>query len=109
MKQWLSDRVEFMDSIFAQRPEMYVDGELLGTAPGAIVSAGQPIELTSPEIPFYDDTILVNGTPGEATGTYFVPGDDTLGTSWTEIGFDDASWQVGSLGYGYARCPVFRT
>ncbi|MCA9265781.1 MAG: CotH kinase family protein, partial [Planctomycetales bacterium] len=39
--------------------------------------------------------------PAESVGTYFVPGDNSLGTSWTEVGFDDASWTTGESAYGY--------
>ena len=73
-----------MDSIFAQRPEVYVDGELLGTALRSDRQRWSADRVDVTDDPLLStDTVLINGTPGETTGTYFVPGDDTLGTSWT--------------------------
>ena len=33
--------------------------------------------------------------------TAFVPSDDSLGTTWTGLGFDDAAWPAGTTGVGY--------
>ncbi|MGB2806290.1 MAG: lamin tail domain-containing protein [Sedimentisphaerales bacterium] len=41
--------------------------------------------------------------PTGATASYYVPesGDAGLGTSWTEIGFDDSVWDTGETGLGF--------
>lgn len=44
---------------------------------------------------------LIDGGVGQATATYFVPTDNSLGTSWTGTGFDDDSWSSGTAGFGY--------
>ncbi len=36
-----------------------------------------------------------------ATGKYFVPTNNGLGTSWTTAGFDDSGWTNATLGIGY--------
>ncbi|MHC4557334.1 MAG: lamin tail domain-containing protein [Planctomycetota bacterium] len=44
------------------------------------------------------DTVLVpEYTPAKA----LVPGDGTLGVSWTQVQFDDSSWKSGMTGVGY--------
>jgi hypothetical protein len=101
LKQWLKDRAFFMDSNFAQRAQLKVKDQVLGTAKGAQVSVGEEVEILPPQLEFYTDTVLLDGTPGAVTGKYFIPGDDSLGTTWTETGFDDAAWSSGPLGYGY--------
>jgi len=47
---------------------------------------------------------LISGTPGVIECSYFIPSDDSLGTSWTEIEFSD-SWDTGYTGVGYERSP----
>ncbi len=47
--------------------------------------------------------VLLSGVPGDAVGTYFVPTDNSLGTSWTAPGFDDAGWIEGPTGVGFER------
>ena len=44
------------------------------------------------------ETVLI----GEhVPATAFIPTDDSLGLTWTEVDFDDSSWQVGQTGVGY--------
>jgi len=38
---------------------------------------------------------------GDASAKLFFPADDALGTSWTEVGFDDAAWTEATAGVGY--------
>ncbi|MCA9213723.1 MAG: lamin tail domain-containing protein, partial [Planctomycetales bacterium] len=45
-----------------------------------------------------DFTVLVEQN---AVGKYFVPNDDSLGTTWTSVDFDDAAWQEGQAGFGF--------
>ncbi|NQT82999.1 lamin tail domain-containing protein, partial [bacterium] len=42
-------------------------------------------------------TLLDTGAPAHA----LIPADDSLGLSWTEVGFDHASWLSGTTGVGY--------
>ena len=43
-----------------------------------------------------------------APAKLFVPQDDTLGTSWTTVGFDDAGWTSATAGIGYQlKVPGF--
>lgn len=44
------------------------------------------------------DTVLV---PEYAPAKALVPGDGTLGASWTQVQFDDSSWKSGATGVGY--------
>ena len=39
-------------------------------------------------------------SPGDPA-TAFVPIDDSLGTDWTELGFNDSTWTGGTLGVGF--------
>ncbi len=44
--------------------------------------------------------------PMEAPKRAFVPRDGSLGTSWTQIGFDDNQWLAGTSGVGYEEQPA---
>ena len=46
---------------------------------------------------------LISGTVGATTGAYFVPKDESLGRSWTGLGFNDGGWASGPLGIGVER------
>ena len=52
-----------------------------------------------------DLPVILSGEPGSAIGTYFVPTDDSLGTTWTTLDFDDTSWKSGPTGIGYENTP----
>ncbi|MCA9169081.1 MAG: CotH kinase family protein, partial [Planctomycetales bacterium] len=43
--------------------------------------------------------------PEFTAASYFVPGDDVLGTSWTNPMFDDSQWTVGDTGLGFEDTP----
>ncbi len=47
------------------------------------------------------DTVLL--LEPVSTATSFVPANDSLGTSWTEVGFDDTIWQSGTTAVGYEQ------
>ena len=47
-----------------------------------------------------DTEVFVDGA---STASAFVPTDGSLGTSWTEVGFDDSSWATGTQGIGYEQ------
>ncbi|MFC1757565.1 lamin tail domain-containing protein [Planctomycetota bacterium] len=44
-------------------------------------------------------TLMGSGVPVTA----MIPTDGSLGLTWTEVGFDDASWTTGTTGVGYER------
>jgi hypothetical protein len=44
-----------------------------------------------------------------ATATYFCPTNNSLGTTWTQPGFNDSSWSSGPTGLGYGVVPGFAT
>ena len=46
-------------------------------------------------------TEFFSSEPGETPVSYIVPTDESLGKSWTEIGFDDAAWSTGTTGLGF--------
>ncbi len=48
---------------------------------------------------------LVSGEPGVTTARYHVPGDDSLGLSWTPRTFVDDAWQAGPTGFGFEATP----
>jgi hypothetical protein len=39
--------------------------------------------------------------PSGAAATVSIPADSSLGTTWTQIGFDDSTWTAGATGIGY--------
>ena len=41
-----------------------------------------------------------------ATATYFAPTNNSLGTTWTQPGFNDSSWASGPTGLGYSTAVV---
>ncbi|MCA9216462.1 MAG: CotH kinase family protein, partial [Planctomycetales bacterium] len=43
--------------------------------------------------------------PEFAAARYFVPGDDSLGTTWTTLDFDDTAWGVGETAIGFENTP----
>ena len=40
-----------------------------------------------------------------STARYFLPGNDSLGTTWTATTFDDSAWPEGETGLGYENTP----
>ncbi len=60
----------------------------------------------SPEAQRVENQGLVLVAEG-ASARAFVPSDDGLGRSWTEIEFNDASWIAGTTGVGYERTSGF--
>ena len=39
--------------------------------------------------------------PSGASANVFIPTDGSLGTTWTQVGFDDSAWISGATGVGY--------
>ncbi len=116
LKGWLTARVDWIDGQFLARPTF--------NHPGGLVDAGFGLVMTSAEGPIYytldgSDPRAPGGAPsataipfeggpvdtaflGEAGAfRYFVPSDDSLGTTWTEPGFDDSAWGTGTGGAGW--------
>jgi len=75
------------------------------TPHGGHVDAGFELTMTVPSGGggVYTDTLVI---PEFSQAKYFVPADDSLGTSWTERGFDDFLWNDGETGLGYERSPA---
>jgi hypothetical protein len=48
-------------------------------------------------------TVLHTGVPARTR----IPGDDSLGTSWLEVEFDDSQWIEGTTGVGFGRTAGF--
>lgn len=69
---------------------------------GGRVDPGTPISLVAPPDESFTDTMLV--AAGSAKRA-FVPTSDALGTSWTQLGYNDAAWQQGTSGVGYELQP----
>ncbi|MHC4331155.1 MAG: lamin tail domain-containing protein, partial [Planctomycetota bacterium] len=61
-----------------------------------------PLQLTDISYGLAQDaTVLV---PTGATASYYVPtsGDASLGTDWTDVGFNDSSWEAGPTSIGFS-------
>jgi hypothetical protein len=69
---------------------------------GGTIGPGASITLSAPPNEIKTDTTLL---PASSTKRAFVPTDDSLGTSWTQIGFNDSTWQSGTNGVGYELQP----
>ena len=106
-RHWFHARAEFMDRNFVGAPRVLVDDVALAIGDGAQVSPGTSVQIAGPPITVFDATKLISSGPDGTLSRYFVPGDDSLGTSWTEIDFDDSDWQVGPSGFGFDRLDNF--
>ena len=100
LKTWLAERANFMDHNFAQQAEVVVDGHILATASGSVVSPGAEVTIRPPALPVFVDEVLLDGTKGATQGTYKVIGDNSLGATWAAPDFDDSDWASGPLGFG---------
>ncbi|MGB2011827.1 MAG: zinc-dependent metalloprotease family protein [Akkermansiaceae bacterium] len=47
---------------------------------------------------FYEERLILSP---QASGRWFIPQNDDLGTDWTAVGFDDFGWNQGLTGFGY--------
>ena len=102
LRRWLHERTAFIDAQFAANPTFLVDGQPLPTdLSGVAVPIDQPVVVTPPPREVYTDSVIISGNPGATTGRYLVPTNDSLGISWTAVGFDDAAWSSGPTGFGY--------
>jgi hypothetical protein len=105
VRNFLKARAKFMDENFAPVPQFELNGLPLDErTQGVVIDPGDVLNLIAADAPptvITEDTVLLAGTPGALSGSYFVPADNSLGTSWTTLGFDDSSWRTGSLGIGY--------
>ncbi len=111
MRAWMHRRLQFMDDTFPVNPTVSLDGAVLPPLPeGISVSPGAEVTGLVPDKPdpvmIFDDTVLLSGEPGTVPITYFVPGNDSLGDSWTAVGFDDGAWSTGTNGIGYQNASV---
>ncbi len=113
MRAWMHRRLAFMDATLPFVPTASLDGEVLPVLPQGIpVSPGAEVTGLVPDQPqpppemVFDDTVVLSGEPGTVPITYFVPGDDSLGDTWTAVGFDDAAWDAGTNGIGYQNASI---
>ena len=102
MRQWLMERAEFMDSNFVDQPLYEINGEPLPLdVSGQQVVPGTEVSLSAAPLTFFNDTVLLSGTPGQTMATYFIPTDNSLGTDWAALNFDDSQWESGPTGLGF--------
>jgi hypothetical protein len=100
LRTWLLARAHFMDGNFVQPPSALLGDDVIPIG-GKAVTVGTQVELAGPQVTFFDDEELISSEVGVATARYFAPSDDTLGTTWAQVGFDDSSWASGKLGIGF--------
>jgi hypothetical protein len=103
LRRWLEVRAKFLDSNYTGRPQLLVEGSLIDDVLGIKIPSGTEVQFQSAPIDFVEDAPLISGQPGVAEATYFVPSNDDLGDSWTQIDFDAAAWPRGPAGLGYGR------
>ena len=110
MRNWLHARLGFMDETFPLTPDVSLNAEPLPVTPiGVAVESGAVITATAPDGPpqtIVSDEVLLSGVAGDAAVRYFVPADDSLGTTWTDPAFDDGAWSEGTSGIGYENTPA---
>ena len=102
LKKWLQDRAGFMDEQL--RPARRVEGP--GPSPGhgrralgaRRASRSRCLRRRWNSLPTPNWS---TATPAPRRASTSFPRDDTLGTTWTAVGFNDAAWPSGPLGYGY--------
>jgi hypothetical protein len=96
LRDFITQRTAWMDSQFLGAP--------LYSQNGGIVEPGFQLTLTSPVTTSYTETTLIDeGT----TASYFVPTDNTLGTTWTATNFTpNPAWATGPMGFGYETAPA---
>jgi len=60
-----------------------------------------PAQITDVSYGLTDNSVQVTLIDSSSSATAHVPSDDSLGTTWTQIGFNDSSWLTGGVGVGY--------
>jgi len=98
MKQWLEQRVEWMDEQFLKPPLFQINGADYSGGP---IELHDQLSMIAQGSASYIDTELVG--EGVAVQAH-VPTDSSLGLSWTDLAFvPDATWTDGSTvtGVGY--------
>ena len=117
MTTWLQDRLAWIDSQWLAAPALSSPGgqvepgfqlhiaaandiyyTLDGTdprLPGGAISPNAILAETSVSVM----TLLSEGAAAAA----FVPADGSVGTDWTQLGFDDSGWTTGTTGVGLER------
>ena len=100
LTSWIMDRLAFLDSRFIAAPQISVNQTDVTNQHGIAVNAMANIDLNQPGTTTQDHTI-VSGAPGTTIGRFFVPLDDQLADTWTEVEFDDHDWTTGPLGVGF--------
>ncbi len=114
--EWTTERNRLLTQYFPQRTAILlgqlrdvglypdVDAPVLGQH-GGNVAPGFELTMTATDTgnPVFDDTVLFTQSD---TARYFVPVNDNLGTSWTQVDFDDQSWARGPTGVGYETSPA---
>ena len=110
--EWAGYRDYILNTYMPQRPAVVLqdlrdaglypqlDAPVVDQQHGGQIDPGFELTLTIPTggSAVYTDTLIF---PEFSEARYFVPPDDSLGTTWTEWGFDDSSWGVGQTGIGY--------
>ena len=97
IKNWLTQRVAWIDSQLLDPPAPEY------SVPGGLVAEGTQVSVTADAAQITTDTVVV--AEGDSAA-WFVPTDNTLGLTWTEAAFDDATWSTGPTGIGYENTPA---
>ncbi|MCP4189120.1 MAG: hypothetical protein GY768_00680 [Planctomycetaceae bacterium] len=101
LRMWLHARAEFMDQNFVSRPELLVGDQPAGSSQEIRVASGTEVTISPAKMTFLGETTTLTGPPELTIASYRVPSDNSLGESWTTIGFDDSAWSTGPLGFGF--------
>ena len=116
LKGWLKARVEWWDTLFADRPKLSIpEGVVADQTQLAMIADAGPVYYTldgsDPRAPGggvaegaiqfpggrVDTTILEEN----ATARYLVPTDGSLGNAWNGLAFDAAAWTEATTGLGF--------
>ncbi|MGA2254755.1 MAG: lamin tail domain-containing protein, partial [Thermoguttaceae bacterium] len=84
--------------------------ELINTSSAVISSLTYPALSSDTSYGLAETVTETDLVAAGATATYYAPTNNSLGTTWTQSGFNDSSWASGPTGLGFANIvPGFAT